>query len=314
MSLTRRARAVVAVTDALTRARLLPDVERIARQPVRKRGNVRPPRLLVGPTPKNVTVTDRTLVARDGGSFGVRIYTPRAESAVRPGLLYMHGGGWIAGGLESCDHICRRIATDAQVVVVSVDYSLAPQHPFPRALHECLDALEWLIESARSLGVTANGIFVGGDSAGGNLAAAVALSRVGAGDPPLAGQLLVYPSLDHTCSTPSGRDYEGPGLSIAQATACSRLYRGDADPADQLISPLLAPRLTGLPPTLVVTAGYDCLHDEGVAYAKRLVAAGIEAELLDFPDYLHGFLSLPRLYDGVEEAWRGIRDFLGRHP
>ncbi|MBM2623896.1 alpha/beta hydrolase [Actinoplanes sp. LDG1-06] len=310
MAITRRARYTAAVNSALTKVGVVPTAERLSRWPVERRALTRPGRMLTGPVRSDVSSTDHPVPGRHGASVRLRSYTVEGRHDAVPGLLYMHGGGWITGGLDSCDHICRRLAADTGAVVASVEYRLAPENPYPAALHDCLDALAWFVDNAAQFGFDPQRTVVAGDSAGGNLAAAVVLAAVEQLTFAPAGQLLIYPCLDHTRSTPSAQNYSGPGLSAAEATACSQLYLATADALDPLASPLLSPDLSGLPPTLIVTAGYDCLRDEGIAYHNRLRAADCSSRLLDCPDYMHGFLSTPRLYNDVDVVWQQLAQFL----
>jgi acetyl esterase len=191
--------------------------------------------------------------------------------------------------------------------VVSVEYRLAPEHRFPIPLHDCEDALDWLLaqswDSAR--------LTVAGDSAGGNLAAAMALLLRERGTP-LAGQLLIYPAVDLTISA-GARAYKGIGLTAADCLTCADVYVGHGDRTDPLASPLLAPDLSGLAPALVVTVEHDPLHDEGCAYAARLQESGVPVRLIDVAGHVHGSLSLPVLYNGIDELYQSMAAFL-REP
>lgn len=308
MSLSMRTKVFLGLTRVLEKAGLVPSIEKAASMPLAKRAAGKPPALLVGRRPAGVRTESHTFVARDGHELRVRVYRPTGDG-LRPGLVYFHGGGWVLGGLESCDHICARVAADADVVVASVEYRLAPDHRYPAALQDCVDATRWVAEQAEVLGVDVARLGIGGDSAGGNLAAAVALCEV----PALVGLVLVYPALDFTYSTPSAREYAGPGVTAAQLVTAGPLYLGgDVDPADPLVSPLLAEDLSHLPPTLVITAEYDPLRDEGRLFAERLQAAGVPVRFTNYVQYLHGFFSLPRLYPGIDQAWNELTGWV-RH-
>ncbi len=312
MALSRQTRVMIGVTNILARLHLLPDPQRVVRQSVAKRAAVKAPKALVGKVPEDVEAVDATISGAQG-EIPVRIY--RSTSGIPgPTVIYLHGGGWITGGIPGCDAICRQIASATPAVVVSIAYRLAPEDPYPAALDDVLASIEWVITKADELGADVGRIVVAGDSAGGNLAAAAALVHQSSDRHPLAAQVLIYPALDHTSSTPSSRDYTGPGLSVADTAMCSRFYCGNADPGDPLLSPLLAPDVAGMPITLVLTAGYDCLHDEGVAYASRLVEAGVPVTHINYPDYMHGFFSVPRLYSGMDQAWRDLTGFITSVP
>ena len=307
MGLSVRTRALLALGDGLQRIGLWPTIEKAAALPLEKRIGGRPLGLLLGPLPTGVSIEDRVVTGRDGDHIKVRVYRPDGGST-RPGLVYFHGGGWVMGSVLACEHICMRIAADAGVVVVSVAYRLAPDHRFPAGLHDCFDATRWVHDRADDLGVDPTRLAVGGDSAGGNLAAAVVLSD----PPPLVGLVLVYPGLDFTHSTPSAREYPGPGATAADLALTGPLYLGDLDPADPLCSPLLAEDLGGFPPTLVITAEYDPLRDEGQLFAERLNDAGVPVRLTHYVEYLHGFFSTPRMYPGVEQAWAELTGWVRR--
>ncbi|MEW2354436.1 alpha/beta hydrolase [Spirillospora sp. NPDC029432] len=241
----------------------------------------------------------------DGAEIGARIYRPEPGSA-RGTLVYFHGGGWVTGDLDYSDELCRHLAHDARCTVVSVDYRLAPEHPFPTPFDDARRALAW------AAGHVAGGgpLGVGGDSAGGNLAAACALDARDRGGPPLAFQLLVYPVTDHDFTRGS---YAGQADGFPIGAAAMRWFwdRYVPDPAardDPRAAPLRAADLAGLPPAHVVVAGHDPLHDEGVAYAERLRAAGVPATLRDHADLVHGFF---RLTGAVPAARSAVRELSG---
>src|SRR5438093_13283858 len=210
------------------------------------------------------------------GEIPVRVYTPEGRAPF-PVLVYFHGGGWVIGSLETHDGICRHLANAAGAVVVSVDYRLAPEHPFPASGEDAYAATRWAADNAASFGGDPRRVAVGGDSAGGNLAAVVSLMARDRGGPPLVFQLLVYPVTDFSFDTPSySENAEGYLLSAESM----RWFWGHylADPADGKhphASPLQAENVRGLPPALVITAEYDPLRDEGEAYAARLKQAGV---------------------------------------
>jgi acetyl esterase len=192
----------------------------------------------------------------------------------------------------------------AGALVMSVDYRLAPENPFPAALTDCLEATGWLYQHAQELGGDPARLVIGGDSAGGNLAAATVIASRDLTDPwPIAAQVLVYPALDHTGSTPGRPDYVGTGMSLEDLAAGSSCYLGDHDPSDPLVSPLLVEDCAGLPPTLLITAAFDPLCPEGEAFARRLKAAGVPVRSLHYENYAHGFYSVPTLYPKMRQAW-----------
>lgn len=307
MALTFQARAALALSTALTRVGLMPDMAKALTAPVAKRLALKPPKGLLGAVAEAV-VEDRVLEARDGALLRVRVYRPVGAPSGVP-VLYAHGGGFVVGGLASCDHICRRIAADSGAVVASVEYRLAPEHPFPGPLHDMADAAAWLLSHAAELGADPARLVVAGDSAGGNLAAALSLVLREQGTP-LAGQVLIYPTVDLTTSGPGLRDYAGPGLTAQDCRECAERYLAGHDPADPLASPLHAATFAGLPATLVVTVEHDPLREEGRLYVARCLADGVAVQHLDVADQVHGSLSLPRLYRGIDDVYRTVAAFL----
>jgi acetyl esterase len=222
-----------------------------------------------------------------------RLYVPTDASAPGPLLVFFHGGAWVYGDLESHDQCCRFLAESSGVRVLAVDYRRAPEHPFPAAYDDAVAAYRWVVENVSAVGAEADRLGVGGDSAGGNLAAvtAVEAARVGL---PLAFQLLVYPVTDVTQRRPSRELFEtGYYLNGEFLDRSLELYVPDeAQHADPRVSPLLGDVPAGLAPAYVATAGFDPLRDEGEVYARRLAEAGVEVELRRFPDQIHGFLNV----------------------
>jgi len=209
-----------------------------------------------------------------------------------PLLLFFHGGGFMYGDLDSHDAACRFVAERSGVRVLAVDYRLAPEHPFPAAYDDALAAYRWLLDHAADVGADPQRLAVGGDSAGGNLAAGVAIEAAREGLP-LAFQLLVYPATDAIRQTDSAAAYaEGFYLTRAFMDLANATYVAHTDPKDPRVSPLYADLPRGLAPAYVVTAGFDPLRDEGEAYARRLSDAGVQVELRRFPDQIHGFFNV----------------------
>jgi acetyl esterase len=228
----------------------------------------------------------------------LRLYRT-AEAGVQPVLVYIHGGGWTIGDLDTHDVLCRQLCAGAGVAVVSVDYGLGPERRFPGAVDDCIAATRWVREHAAELGVDAARMAVGGDSAGGNLAAVTAIALRDAGGPPLALQLLVYPATDMRATAPSHSSNGQGYLLTADSIA---YYRGHyieqaSDWSDWRASPLLAADLSRLPPALVLTAGYDPLRDEGRQYADALSAAGNRVQYVCFERQIHGFITMSRVLD-----------------
>ncbi|HUQ73378.1 MAG TPA: alpha/beta hydrolase [Burkholderiales bacterium] len=234
-------------------------------------------------------------------NFALRVYRPVLGETL-PALVYFHGGGWTIGDVDTHDVLCRQLALGARCVVVSVDYRLAPEYPFPAAVDDCLAATRYVAENAAKLKI--GGIAVGGDSAGGNLAASVALLARDAGGPALAFQLLIYPATDQSCATASHeRNAQGYLLTRDAIRFFRRAYLPDeTDWKDWRASPLLAKSHANLPPAVVITAGYDPLLDEGRAYADRLSAAGVKVTYREFADMVHGFILFGGVLDTANAA------------
>jgi acetyl esterase len=245
--------------------------------------------------PKAPEVPEVRLLAFE--NYAMRVYRP-VVGEILPALVYFHGGGWTIGDLDTHDVLCRELALGARCAVFSVDYRLAPEHPFPAAVEDCLAATRYVAENGARLNV--RGIAVAGDSAGGNLAAVVSLLARDAGVPQLAFQLLIYPATDQRCATPSHeRNAQGYLLTRDAIHYFRRHYLpGERDWLDWRASPLLAKSHAGLPPALVITAGYDPLRDEGAAYADKLRAAGVKVAYREYADMVHGFV----LFGGVLES------------
>jgi acetyl esterase len=236
----------------------------------------------------------------------VRSYRPEGAQpeAVLPVLVYFHGGGWVIGDLDTHDVLCRQFANGAQCAVISVDYRKAPEHPFPAGLDDCFAVVKHVAAEAKALRIDGARIAVGGDSAGGNLAAAVTLLSREQGGPTLCYQLLVYPATDQLMSYPSiERNAEGYMLTKKAMQYFGGYYLpNEKDKHDWRASPLLAKSLAGLPRAFVLTAGFDPLVDEGKAYAERLAKEGVEVAYLDYPDMIHGFLLMGGVLDTAKEA------------
>ena len=253
--------------------------------------------------PEPVGSVDNLAVPSPGSEIVLRLYTPE-QGGPFPVLVYFHGGGWVMGDLESHDGVCRALTNAAHCIVASVDYRLAPEHKFPAAAEDAYAATQWVAENAASFGGDPKRIAVGGDSAGGNLAAVVALMARDRGGPPLTYQLLIYPATDTSCDTVSCRENgEGYLLTVDMMRWFQSHYlRSDADRDNPYAAPLRASDLRGLPPALVITAEFDPLRDEGEAYAARLRAAGVPAEVKRYDGMIHGFFGMGAVLDQARVA------------
>jgi len=239
-----------------------------------------------------------TEFAGPAGSLAVRVYRGQGTDpqAALPCLLFLHGGGWVIGNLDSHDRLCRRIANRAGLCVVAVDYRLAPEHPFPAALDDAAATLRWLASQAQALNIDPTRLAVGGDSAGGNLAAALALMARDGTLPPVVFQALFYPVLDLTASSDAYRRIT-QGVPLTAATMhwfIGHYTPQDQDRLDWRASPLRAPSLAGVAPALVLTVAHDPLCDEGRAYAQRLDAEGVRVTSVHCNDQMHGVLTQGR--------------------
>ncbi len=246
-------------------------------------------RIFAGPQIPLERVEDLS-VPGPAGDLPVRLYRPAGARTPAPLVVYLHGGGWVTGGLDTHDGCCRYLADRAGVLVLAVDYRLAPEHPFPAAVEDAVAAFRWAVAKAADIGADPERVAVAGDSAGGNLAAVVSQVTTAEGGPRPALQVLVYPVTDLSAKHPSYRLFtDGFFLTEAQMDWYRGHYIGDEDGTDPRISPLLAEDLTGLPPAYIATAGFDVLRDEGEAYARRLQAAGVPTTLRRHPGLVHGF-------------------------
>jgi acetyl esterase len=268
-------------------------------------------RPVTNPEPPELERVEPLSIPAPHGAIPARIYTPRTLrkiAGLAPCLVFFHGGGWVIGDLDSHDVVCRKLADEGELIVISVDYRLAPEHKFPAAVDDAIMATAWIAANAGKLGIDAARLSVGGDSAGGNLAAVVALSaRDGNGlakGPAIAGQVLIYPATDFAMMHPSHGE---PETSILLTHTVIKWFRdhylnGSADVNDWRASPARAKTLVGLPPAYVLTAGADPLRDEGDEYAERLKQAGVPVTYRHFPGQFHGFFTMGKLLQQANVA------------
>jgi acetyl esterase len=257
--------------------------------------------------PKDVPIGKVTNLAIPGpaGDIPARAYTPVAAGGEPlPTLVFFHGGGFVIGGIETHDGLCRMLANDSACRVISVEYRMAPEHKFPAAVEDAFAAVAWIEKNAAKLGVDANRLAVGGDSAGGNLAAVVTHMARDAGAPKLAFQMLLFPVTEIEADMVSRREF-AEGYFLEGRTIewfFDHYFEAGAETSDIKASPLLAEKFTGLPPAYIMVAGFDPLHDEGVAYAEKLRDAGISVTLDDYPDMVHDFIYLQAVLPQAAEA------------
>jgi acetyl esterase len=251
--------------------------------------------LMDEPAPPLPRIEDLTIPG-PAGAIPARLYAPSTGGAPLPVVAYFHGGGWVQGDLETHHGLCARLAHHGGVLVVAVDYRLAPEHKFPAAVEDSLAAYRWLRAHGRDVGADPTRVAVAGDSAGGNLSAVVSQLAAAGGTPVPTCQALVYPAVDFSLDTESHRELvDGHVIPRDRILFYMDHYlRGEADRADLRASPLRAASLAGQPPTLIVTAGFDPLRDEGRAYGERLRAAGVDVAYREYPGQIHAFVSLTK--------------------
>jgi acetyl esterase len=257
------------------------------------------------PTKEIAEITDETV-----GDVPVRIY--RNASPPTGLVVYLHGGGFVIGSIGIMDNVARALCEESGAVVVSVGYRLAPEHPYPEGLDDCEAVTRWAVANAERFGVDPSSVAVAGESAGGNLSAAVALRLQAAGDVRLAGQALLYPGTSGSVELPSRQAFDGLVISVKAGRNYWAAYSGGRDlDDDPFAAPLSAPDLGGLPPALVVLGGCDMLRDEGRAYAARLRDAGVEVDEVCYPGQPHGFLNFD--FPAAADAYEHIGAWLRAH-
>ena len=261
-------------------------------------------RVVTNPEPPELTSVEPLAIPAPHGAIPARIYMPKTlkkANGLASCMVFFHGGRWVIGDL---DVVCRKLADEGQLVIISVDYRRAPEHKFPAAVDDAVTATKWVAENSKQLGVAASRLVVGGDSAGGNLAAVVAIAARDGNGPAIAGQVLIYPATDFAMTHPSHSD---PETSILLTHAVIRWFgdhylNGAADVHDWRASPARAKTLIGLPPAYVLTAGADPLRDEGDEYAHRLKQAGVPVTYRHFSGQFHGFFTMGKLLQQANVA------------
>jgi acetyl esterase len=264
-------------------------------------------RLITNPDPPELKSVEPLSIPSPHGTIPARIYTPkkiRQAGGLAPGLVFFHGGGWVIGDLDTHDVVCRKLADEGELIVIPVDYRRAPEHKFPAAVDDAITATKWVADHSRQIGVDASRLMVGGDSAGGNLAAVVALAARDGKGPAIAGQVLIYPATDFAMTHASHREPETSILLTHSVIRwfCDHYLNGAADVHDWRASPARASTLTGLPPAYVLTAGADPLRDEGDEYARSLKRAGVPVTYRHFPGQFHGFFTMGKLLQQANVA------------
>jgi acetyl esterase len=263
---------------------------------------------IAGGEPPPVFQVEDTEAPGPFGPVPLRVYTPRDPGAEKlPVLIYIHGGGYVIGSRDSHDVPCRYLALEGDCIVVSVDYHMAPEFPFPKPVEDCWAAANWIAENAAAFGGIAEKIAIGGDSAGGNLATVMCLMARDRGGPRFVHQLLIYPGTDMTRSLPSHTELaEGYRLTKTLIDYFMDLYFSgeNKDLRHPLASPLFVEDLSRLPPALIVSAGYDPLKDEDRAYYEKLKAAGVDATHTHYPGMIHGFINMPAFIDAAKDCLR----------
>jgi acetyl esterase len=321
MAIPRRARLLWTAASVLERRPVMqqPPHRVLAARRRRQRLNRLPGMwLVVGRPDSAAEISAGEMRLQDGTVLPLRIYRPRgASTGTVPVVVNFHGGGWVSGDAYQSEWWCAGVAAKAQVVVVSVEYRLAPEYRFPVPAEDCYAATKWVAANARSLGVDARRLAVMGDSAGGNLAAVVALMARDRGGPPIALQVLLYPSLDaRRDQYPSEfENAHAPGLTKKDVDNTPRVYL--ADPEMDALNPYASPMLAdveALPPALIQTAQHDPIRDHGMTYAKRLRAAGVQVWHTNYADAVHGYISTPGVVPmaktALHDAVTAIRDVL----
>jgi acetyl esterase len=271
-------------------------------------------RLVSNPDPPELQSVEPLSIPAPHGAIPARIYRPRKlrkTNGLAPGLVFFHGGGWVIGNLETHDVVCRKLAEEGELIVISVDYRLAPEHKFPAAVDDSIIATKWIAAHAAEFGIDSSRLIVGGDSAGGNLAAVVSLAARDDGGPDIAGQLLIYPSTDMSRKHASHKEAE-TSILLTHSVIVWFLnhYLGDADIADWRASPARAKSLASLPPAYVLTVGGDPLRDEGDEYAARLKEAGVRVTYRHFAGQFHGFFTMGKLLNQANVAVGEIATWL----
>lgn len=272
-------------------------------------------RAVSNPEPPELASVKQIAIPGPGGAIPARVYTPktlRQADGMSPCLVFFHGGGWVIGDLDSHDVVCRTLAHEGELIVIAVDYRLSPEAKFPAAVDDAIAATAWISDNAMTLGIDAARLMVGGDSAGGNLAAVVSIHARDSSGPSIAGQVLIYPGTDFRMTHPSHRE---PETSILLTHSVIQWFKnhylnGPEDIDDWRASPARVENLARLPPAYVLTAGADPLRDEGDEFATRLKHAGVPVTYKTYPGQFHGFFTMGKLLPQANVAAKEIGAWL----
>jgi acetyl esterase len=272
-------------------------------------------RAVSNPEPPELASVKQIAIPGPGGALPARVYTPktlRQADGMAPCLVFFHGGGWVIGDLDSHDVVCRTLAYEGELIVIAVDYRLSPEAKFPAAVDDAIAATAWISDNAMTLGIDAARLMVGGDSAGGNLAAVVSIHARDSSGPSIAGQVLIYPGTDFRMTHPSHRE---PETSILLTHSVIQWFKnhylnGPDDIDDWRASPARVENLARLPPAYVLTAGADPLRDEGDEFATRLKHAGVPVTYKTYPGQFHGFFTMGKLLPQANVAAKEIGAWL----
>jgi acetyl esterase len=305
-------RAVIGTFNALIKLKIIRPAEVVLAKSHEQRHATTVPAFFFRKPNPAITAEDHFVDGR-GGKIHARVYTRPGLPAGAPGYLFIHGGGFIYGGVAHCDHVCRELADRSGFVVVGLSYRLVPEHPFPAGIEDCEDVLAWMV-SSRPGGLDADRIAVGGESAGGNFTIALALRARDGNGPRIAHQAPIYPLTDFTMSFADWNkgNAGNPGVTRELGEKARALYLPDGDYRNPLASVAFADHAS-LPPALVVTCGHDILRNEGVAYAESLVRSGVETTHLHFGDMPHGFLLMTRLTKRAYETMDAMISLADKH-
>jgi acetyl esterase/lipase len=295
-----RLRALFAFMRMTARLGFAPSAEQIAAQPLAKRKGNKAAGWTTYPLPADVKMIYSGIATRAGAMMTKQYHPPKLDPDA-PRVLFLHGGGWITGGVDTLDYLCANLSRSAQCVIVSADYRLAPETPFPGGLEDCYDVLQWLATDTTLGAIPRAGIAVVGESAGANLAASLCVLSARRGGPAIVHQTLIYPCVDATLASPS-MDDGPPGFQRKDIAQLIELYRAGASLTDPLLSPLYAENHAVLPPALIISADLDPARDDSARYARCLSDARVPVRYINYAGMPHGFFFMPRICKSAAEG------------